>query len=280
MAYTPNVWTNDSGTHLAAAPLNGIEAELVALDTARGAVNGIATLDANGLVPVTQMPIDPTNVVTVGTRPPTSLDGIDGDGWIDTSTDLIVYPPKLSGSWAATGYPVATPYAGNEVAVGEESWPRWSSNGAVTITTGLMRLAFYTCRKAELKSNLIMPSSATAAVTTTYAAMGVYRLNADATLTLMGQCANDTTLFAAASTFYTRAITAPFTSVFGQRYALAVLILATTMPSIQGQSASVFDQTRLPLIGASLAGQSTLPSTVTAGSYVGSTSTFYGIVSP
>lgn len=111
--------------------------------------------------------------------------------------------------------------------VGQETIPRIrvTNNAAGGFNTGIMGLTYFTARKSETITQLKTITGTTAAAATpTLCRMGLYLISGNA-LTLVAACANDTTLFAAASTAYTRSIVSPasYAVVAGQRYATGLL---------------------------------------------------------
>jgi hypothetical protein len=172
----------------------------------------------------------------------------------------------------------------NELTSGESSIPRILAQTSVGVSTGVMRFAYFTAKKTETINNIKGYTSATApTLTATLARMGLYTIDGSGNGTLVAACANDTTLFAAANTEYSRALTAGYAKVAGTRLAWGYLIVGTgTFPAIvaanfNGASAAV---NAAPRVSASLSGQSDLPLTFTAGSLGNSTQIIYGVVTP
>jgi hypothetical protein len=62
----------------------------------------VATLDSNGKVPTSELPVAPTNLVLAGSSAPGAADGLSGDNYINTSTGQMYY--KTSGGvWTQNG---------------------------------------------------------------------------------------------------------------------------------------------------------------------------------
>lgn len=146
---------------------------------------------------------------------------------------------------------------------------RKSQMVAVTMATGLLRLGYLRATRTETVTSVRLSTQTTAAAATpTLCRVGVYSVSdADESLTLVGSTTNDTTLFAAASTKYTKALTAPFTKVAGTRYAVGVLVVSgAAVPSFQGLTTAggtVSEAGDAPRICASIASQTDLPSSLT-----------------
>ena len=237
----------------------------------RGAANGVATLDSNTLVPVAQLPLSSTNITILADRAPTGSDGIDGDGWIDASTlPPTVYGPKAAGAWPSAehnlldllGWPSGV----------EASMPRYSavSNTVSTATTN-MRLVYFTAQRAVARTNMVIYSGATAAgATPTIVRGGLYSVAANGDLTLIRSTTNDTAVFAATNTAYTKALDSSWTPTVGARYAAAILVVtAATAPTLTGHvvgSGVNAISARAPRLTGVVTGQSNLPSSVSAGS--------------
>lgn len=164
----------------------------------------------------------------------------------------------------------------NQLTVGEETIPRECiSNSAVGTTSGFIRVSFFTARKTETTTQVRMISGATpAAATPTLVRIGLFEIAADSTATLVAATADDTSLFSASVTAYTRNWTAPYQKVAGRRYGLGALVVtATTPPQFIGQNianGTEFGEapvlslvwtglTDLPALGGTLAGGSGVP---------------------
>jgi hypothetical protein len=181
--------------------------------------------------------------------------------------------------------PAYQPYLGTEgeaIAVGEETQPRRSGNGQLTIVSGTLYLSFFTSRKAETKTRIAAFSNATAAAATpTYAAMGIYSLGATGTLTLLGQSASDTTLLNTTFAVNERTLTSSVTTVVGQRYAFGLLVVsAAAMPSVYATTSFALNYSSPPFIGASVTGQSSLPASIASGAYAAANNQVYGLMRP
>lgn len=184
----------------------------------------------------------------------------------------LLYPPEpLDGD------------AGNMLRSGEETLNRpyvYASN--LTTASQRLQLTYFTARKTGTYNSIRFDTSGTAAgATPTYCAMGVYRVNADDSLTLIGSSANDTTLFNGTFSAQSRALQASVSLNAGQRYALAFLVVtAAATPTFYGNNNTTIEGTAYqPFICAAVAGQATLPASVAVGSLSGTgASSFYGAI--
>jgi hypothetical protein len=155
---------------------------------------------------------------------------------------------------------------------GEETVPRhFGGATSTTMTSQTLRLAYFTARKSELISNVRIFSAGTAAgATPSLIRVGIWTADLDgALLALVGSTASDTALLAGTFTAYTKALSASFTKVAGQRYAAGLLVVtaaaAPTIPTLGANIAGTEAKIR-PVISGQVTAQADLPSTLVAGS--------------
>lgn len=166
------------------------------------------------------------------------------------SADCIT-PQVTGGAWTGN---VTAPFLGSTlqtfqlapdagpdpIPAGESSMDRAELNSTTVNTgTGSLRGRFFTARTATPVSQIKMYSGTTAAgATPTLVRVGVWTATAaGALVTLVGSTPNDTTLLAAASTAYTKALSATFTLVPGQRYFAGLLVVtAAAAPTMMGNA--------------------------------------------
>jgi hypothetical protein len=167
----------------------------------------------------------------------------------------------------------ATDYLSNQaIASGETTCPRLNVGTAAALVSGQMQLSYWTAQKSEAVNVHEMNSGSIAAgATPTYAAMGLYTVDSLGNLTLVSQCASDTTLFAATFTLYTRAAIASYIKQAGQRYASGVLVVsAAAMPALTGYNGTVSIANIAPRLSGIVVGQAALPASVPVGSIANS----------
>ncbi|MBN2445530.1 MAG: hypothetical protein JXO22_02310, partial [Phycisphaerae bacterium] len=126
-------------------------------------------------------------------------------------------------------------------------------------------------------------TGATAAVGATLCRIGIYSVDAGTgDLTLVASTANDTALWIAANTAYTKALSASFSKTAGSQYAVGVLCVgASTAPTMVGQSAIAATEAALsPRLSGLVSGQTDLPSNITAGSVAASSNIPYAVLTP
>lgn len=178
--------------------------------------------------------------------------------------------------------PVADYFSNQQIASGETDIPRLNAGSTAPLTSGSMTLTYFTAQKTEPANIIESVSGNTAAgATPTYCAFGLYSVDSSGNLALLGQCANDTTLFAVAFTTQSRAILTPFVKQAGQRYAFGLLVVsAATMPTIIGYNGTVELSNIAPRLCGQVTGQAALPASVAAGSVSGASSAYFGVVTP
>lgn len=180
----------------------------------------------------------------------------------------------------------AVPYTDpNALETGEATIPRFLASASLTTASGSMRLTYFTATKTETVTSIRLGTTGTAAgATPTLVRFGLYSVAANGDLTLVASTVNDTTIFAAANTWYTKAVSTPYAKTKGQRYAVACLVvtaaaapLLVSAPNMGGSSA---ESALAPRIGAALNSQTDLPASVTSASLATSAQMFYAAVTP
>jgi hypothetical protein len=123
---------------------------------------------------------------------------------------------------------------------GEEIFPRENLTAVNQPTSNTaLRLVYFTAKRTETTTQVRVISGQTAAAATpTLCRIGLYLIdlntqNGD----LVAATANDTSLFATASTAYTRSWSSPYGKIAGQRYAMGVLVMTSVAaPSLSGMT--------------------------------------------
>lgn len=162
---------------------------------------------------------------------------------------------------------------------GEATIARSNADGSALATfNGNLRLTYFTARKSGTYTKLRSASGNTAQVGATVAKMGIFKEEADGSLTLLAATANDTTLWSSTNTMYERATTVSFTLTKGERYAYGFVVNgATTNPKFCGANAGLpsVEYDVSPRVGAAVTGQSDMPSTIAVGSLENTFGGFY-----
>jgi hypothetical protein len=180
----------------------------------------------------------------------------------------------------------ADPLESSGLVSGESALPRQLINSTgISMTSGTIRLTYFTARKSETVNNVRVLCGTTAAgATPTLIRVGIYTVANNGDLTLVASTASDTTLLAAANTAYTKALSAPYAKVAGTRYALGLIVVtAAALPTMGGNSVigglgSEAGQT--PKLCASFAAQTDLTTPITNAQAAGSTAGPYIAITP
>jgi hypothetical protein len=167
---------------------------------------------------------------------------------------------------------------------GEENCDRRMLSSATNApATGVMRLSYFTARKTmDVTQIAVYTGTTAAAATPTLCAFGVYvEDQVTRSLTLVGSTTNDTTLFSAASTKYTKSFITPWVKRAGSRYAFASLVVSgaavPSFASITPQAAAELDLA--PRLSGQITGQASIPGSIAAGSIVPSGMFIYSVLS-
>jgi hypothetical protein len=154
-------------------------------------------------------------------------------------------------------------YAGNFGTTTEDACPRYglASNG---LTSQRLFLTMFTAANTRTYSTVYTATGGTAAAATpTLCRIGVYTVVGNLA-TLVASIANDTTLWAATFTAYSRSLSASYATTAGSRYAVGVLcVTGAAAPSLAGAStANNAIQSLAPIVSIGLSGQNDLPSSI------------------
>jgi hypothetical protein len=150
---------------------------------------------------------------------------------------------------------------------GIDIYPRGEcTNVAILQLANIVSFTFFTAPITAIVSSITAATGATAGSGLTLARMGLYTFD-ETTVTLVARTANDTTLFTAAQTLYTRSFDtaggypANYTLTGGSRYGVGILSVGTTLPNYSAKAISVAISNMTPRTCAGLGGQSDLPTT-------------------
>lgn len=173
----------------------------------------------------------------------------------------------------------------NDVAAGDSTMRRQDTvSSAMAIASQTLRLSYFTARKTEVVNTIRYTiGSVSAGATPTLCRIGLYLENPDLSLTLVASTANDTALFSGGTfSAFTKALSAPYTKIRGQRYALAILVVtAAATPTFYGNG-NIAGTIALqePKLASGIAAQADLPGTIAAGVPTTSSGPFYLEVLP
>lgn len=146
------------------------------------------------------------------------------------------------------------------------------------LTQGRVFLAYFIADQDVTINNLTTITGVTAAAATpTLCKMGIYSVDGSGNLTLLAATASDTTLWATASTAYTKALTAGAALTVGSRYAMGwICVTGVAMPSMMGSALPTGVSQIAPILAAVSTGQTDMPASITAASLtLGTANMFY-----
>lgn len=174
----------------------------------------------------------------------------------------------------------------NQLASGIPTFNReFLTTSQPTLTSGVVRYAFFTPHRDELVAAVRMMSGSTAAAATpTLVRFGLYTVNSVGDGTLVASTVSNTAIFAAANTVYRQALSAAYQILQGQRYAFAALVVtAATAPNVPGCNlgTSGAEVGEPPMVCAAMGAQADLPATFTAASLApGNVNRIYAVLTP
>ncbi len=190
----------------------------------------------------------------------------------------------MSDTFTYLGAGVPT-FDGDLLTVGEETiHRRWvTNNSSAPLTSGTLRLTYFTARKTETTTQVrVAGGNAAAAATPTLIRFGLWLIAADGGATLVASIANDLTIFAAANTAYTRSWTTPYAKVAGQRYAFGALCVSgATVPQICSNSMNAVNEpSAAPRLSGAITSQTDLPATFADASVAATGTSPYAAILP
>lgn len=139
--------------------------------------------------------------------------------------------------------------------------------GGVTLGTQNLLLSYFTARHTgSVASAITRTTVAAAGATPTICRIGIYSVASNGNITLIGSTANDTALWNAINTTYTKALSAPTALTAGSRYAVGLLcVTSAAAPVVLGGAAATVQAPIMdlaPRMTGLVASQSNLPSSV------------------
>lgn len=183
----------------------------------------------------------------------------------------------------ATGLPLAGVVDPDDLTTGESTISRRAvCASTVSSGNGNLRLTYFTAKKTETVTQIRTITGGTAAAGATLCRVGIYSVDGSGNLTLIASIANDTALWAAASTAYTRSLSASFSKVAKTRYAVGHLVVGTTTaPTFLGQGFLNNAEAGIsPRISGFYGSQTDLPSSISAGSISDTSQQHYAVLLP
>ena len=197
---------------------------------------------------------------------------------------VIVNLVKFGTDWYDTSTAELSQIAANRPTSGIETFARETcTSDAIASVSGQLSLNYFTAYASMTVTQLRSYTGSTAAgATPTLCKMGLYQVNSDNSLTLLAATANDTTLWSAPFTAYTKALTGSVNVVKGQRYAFALLITtAAALPTWTGRTISAMaGGVMTPRLYGQVGSQTDIPASVASASITNGTANRYGILLP
>lgn len=187
-----------------------------------------------------------------------------------------------SGSLVAA-FEIADP---NRLTVGEPAFARDLITTDLQSVSQRLHLTYWTARKTETITQVrTITSNIAAGATPTLCRVGIYSIDAAGAGTLVASTTNDTTLWAATGTAYTKALTASFTKTAGQRYATGILLVTaaaapTFVASLKDVTGTRAEAALDPRLAASLSGQADLPASFTNAGVATAANRAYSVLVP
>lgn len=203
--------------------------------------------------------------------------------------DPVVLPANASSALhAVTKQQMDVGDAGPDaLTTGEETFPRsFAASNIVPSTSGSLRLSFFTAKKTETTTQVRVYSGGTAAgATPTLCRIGLWTVDSsDNSVSLVASTANDTALFAATNTAYTKSWSSSYAKVAGQRYALGILVVTgaagPTYPGLIVGIGFTAEMAVAPRLTGTLTSQTDLPSSFTSAGLTTSVNRYYAAILP
>lgn len=172
--------------------------------------------------------------------------------------------------------------------VGESVFDRTNVAIGTTSTTQVLKLVGFTARSTQNISQIrVVTNSTAAAATPTLCRFGVYSRDSANLYTLVASTVNDTALFAAANTTYSKAFSTAFLKTAGTDYLVGMLIVSgAAFPTFCAPVASAAAPTAystdvygaFPQLSGQIAAQADLPATFTSATVAAAQPSFHALL--
>lgn len=173
---------------------------------------------------------------------------------------------------------------GNLLTGGQETIPRLAVTVASTaMTSGTLRLTYFTARRSETIATIFCPNSV-AAADVNLIRIGIYTINSGTGAgTLVASCANNTTLWDTLNGQKSATLSSPYALVAGTRYAVGSLYVANTPPGTPAQVPAAAGGgtsftgafSNAPRLAANFTGRADLPSSFATSDLTNSSAAVY-----
>lgn len=186
-----------------------------------------------------------------------------GSSFIATAGTTGVNPGSAespNSPWAV----LASGVRAGDIITGEQSISRYDATADfIAPASGACTFMYFTAGSNRQVTKATMVCGSTARSTPTLIRIGLYTVAANGDMTLVASTPNDTALLASSYTPYEKALSVAYTFVPGQRYAAALLEVATTPGNVYGCPSFVSNAGISPRICATKTGLSDLPASQT-----------------
>lgn len=171
------------------------------------------------------------------------------------------------------------------VTTGQETmFRRFIQTAGMPSTNGNLRLTYFTARKSETVTQVRVPTGSTAAVGATLCRIGLYTVDpSTGDLTLVTSTANDTNLWIAQNTAYTKTLSSSYAVTRGTRYAIGLLVVgASTAPTFMGSGpgGAATQFAAEPRLAALRGSRTDLDASITVANLTDSTNQYYAVLLP
>jgi hypothetical protein len=169
--------------------------------------------------------------------------------------------------------------------VGEAVAHRLFFTSTLSLASQGVRLSYFIAQKTEAVTQIRTHTGGTGAgATPTVCKLALYEVAANGDLTRIATTANDTTLWNAGNSKYTRSFTAPAQKTAGQQYAVAFLVVtsaaAPNTMATTNQFSNGIEQQEAPRMSGFISGQTDLAASYTAAQVQGSSQMPYAAILP
>lgn len=213
-------------TTVVASPGSGVQRNVKALQITNNAATSVfvEVLHTDGTTPIELIGVTLLGGENLGFR--------EDGSWIHRDANGAEYTGAQTPSDFISGYGISGTVA--------ETIPRIICNEAnlSALTSGTLHLTAVYLRAGQRVSNISYHSATTAAGTPTNQFFALY----DNTRALLAQTANATTAAWAANSIKTLALTTPYTATYSGLYYVGIMVTATTVPTLKGQTAKTGGQ--------------------------------------
>lgn len=181
---------------------------------------------------------------------------------------------------------IAAAVFADRLTTGQEVFIRDAARDSLTMSSGTLRLTYFTSRKTETVTQAKVYTANTAAgATPTLIRIGLYTEAGNGDLTLVASTPNDTSLLSGANAEYAKSFSASYGLVLGSRYAIGLIVVtAAAAPTVVGNTFGGIVNgampNRAPRLVSVFTGQTDLPSSITNANQAATFNRLYAEILP